>query len=40
MVPLVLGLSTGCARYYSSKAGGMVEQFDRDDTDRTMEGTG
>jgi hypothetical protein len=35
MVVLVLELSTGCARYYWSKAGGTVEQFDRENTERT-----
>lgn len=39
-VPFALGLSTGCARYYSSKAGETVDQFDRDNTDRTKERTG
>lgn len=40
MVALVLGLSTGCARYYWSKAGGTVEQFDPDNTECAKEGTG
>ncbi len=35
MVVLVLELSTGCARYYWSKAGGTAEQFDRENTERT-----
>ena len=40
MVALVLGLPTGSARTYWSKAGGTLEQFDRDNTERTKEGTG